>query len=98
MLTPSFRAGCAVINGEVIIAGGLRNSAYLDSSEIINLSTRTVRYGGNLLQARFDHKMFLLGSSLLVIGQEAMQKNELHLEELLHGSTLILTPLRFGML
>ena len=73
-MTPRFRAGCAVINGEVIVAGGLRNSAYLDSSEIINLSTRTVRHGGHLLQARFDHKMFLLGSSLLVIGGHAKKR------------------------
>jgi hypothetical protein len=44
--------GCSKIGDQVVIAGGVDRSGYLGSTEVLNLSTRTIVYAGDLNSPR----------------------------------------------
>merc|ERR1719391_713822 len=44
--------GCAKLGNKVIIAGGFSGNNQLKTTEIVDLDTKTVYYGGDLQQAR----------------------------------------------
>ena len=58
---------CAATAHVVLIVGG-HNGANLDSTEILQISTRKIRAGGRLLQARRHLAMAVLGNNILVLG------------------------------
>ena len=44
--------GCAVVGTRLVIAGGSGDGGYQKSTEIVNLETRTIEYGEDMLQKR----------------------------------------------
>ena len=44
--------GCAVIGTKLVVAGGSGDGGYQKSTEIVNLETRTIEYGEDMLQKR----------------------------------------------
>ena len=60
--------GCAVVGTKLVIAGGSGDGGYQRSTEIVNLETRSIEYGEDMLQKRaWFHLLpiFNSGQSLL---------------------------------
>ena len=49
--------GCSKIGDQVVIAGGVDSSGFLPSTEVLNLSTRTIVYAGDLNSPRRNFHM-----------------------------------------
>ena len=68
----------AKLNNLVIVTGGHSFSRFiLDLTEIVDLTTRTVRPGGRLVQARAFHGMAARGERLLTFGGEVVEESAL---------------------
>merc|ERR1719189_1965236 len=53
--------GCAKLGDKIIVAGGNDNWKRLDSTEIFDIATGVVRYGGQLSRPRQDFQMVTIG-------------------------------------
>ena len=56
-----FGHGCAKLGNKIVIAGGRDTHGYTESTEIIDLASGKVKYGGNLQRPRMDFQMSTLG-------------------------------------
>ena len=65
----TFQPGCSKIGDQVVIGGGFNfQSEWLRSTEVLNLSTRTITYAGNLNSARAYFHM----ATLTINGQQTL--------------------------